>query len=62
MCIRDRYRGRIIDIIDHSSNNSSSNFSRMEMGMLADYASTPISSGELTVTVTVNAVFSIVYE
>ena len=60
--ITGTYRGRIIDIIDHSSNNSSSNFSRMEMGMLADYASTPISSGELTVTVTVNAVFSIIYE
>ncbi|MBH75062.1 MAG: SIMPL domain-containing protein [Dehalococcoidia bacterium] len=55
-------RGRIIDIIDNSSNNSSSNFSRMEMGMLADYASTPISSGELTITVTVSAIFSIIYE
>ena len=54
--------GRIVDIVDNPSNNPSSNFSRMEMGMLADYASTPISSGELTMTVSVNAVFSIVYD
>ena len=56
MCIRDRY------ITDNSSHNAGSNFSRMEMSMLSDYASTPISSGELTITVTVNALFAIVYE
>ena len=55
-------RGRIIYITDNSSHNAGSNFSRMEMSMLSDYASTPISSGELTITVTVNALFSIVYE
>ena len=55
-------RGRIIYITDNSSHNAGSNFSRMEMSMLSDYASTPISSGELTITVTVNALFAIVYE
>ena len=55
-------RGRIIYIRDNPSTDQTSNYARMEVGFLSDYDNTPISSGEITVKVSVNAIFSIIYD